>query len=221
MVDLQTYSSLSDREVVQRIKEGKDTENQKYLKQVLYTRYEKFVHKHWHKLYKQLNASMYLSQLKDEFYSDSYLTFSNALDAVKTEKILNDKWRFLGYYGFYLSNQRKNYAKKVLRKYKSEVSLEVPDENGENTVYLSDLTEDGKAPSAEDTVIEQDFKERFWKALQECKEKDWDKTCNTLFDLKSQGLAVKKICEKLDISSWKYSKLLEGMRQQLSNRLGG
>lgn len=221
MINSEAFVKMSDREVVQKIKETKDTESLKTLKKVLYNRYEKFVHKHWHKLYRQMNASVYLSQIKDDFYSDSYLAFSNALDAIKTEKILNDKWKFLGYYGFYLSNQRKSYAKKVLKKYHTETSLEIPNEDGESTIYLSDLSDEGRSPSAEDTFLEQDFKKRFWAAIQECKTIEWDETRCNLFDLRAKGLPVKKICEELKISPWKYNKLLEEMRTQLESKLGG
>ena len=221
MVNSEAFMKMSDREVVQKIKETSDVENLKALKSVLYRRYEKFVHKHWHKLYSQMNASTYLSQIKDDFYNDSYLAFSNALDAIKTEKILNDKWKFLGYYGFYLSNQRKAYAKKVLKKYRTETALEVPGGEGETTIYLSDLSEGGVSPSAEDAFIEQDFKQRFWKAIQECKAKEWDETQRNLFDLRAKGLPVKRICGELKISPWKYNKLLEGMRVQLESKPGG
>lgn len=210
----QTTEEMSDRILVETIKTVTDENLKKELKDALYHRYEKFVHKHWHTLTKQLNAPIYLTSLKDDFYNESYVTFANALNAVNPEKIENDKWKFLGYYGFYLSNQRKSFAKKVIKKHKTEVSMEITT-GDEETVNLADLSEAGKAPSTEEEFFKQDYKNRFWKALTFCRESLWDPVSKAIFDMRAEEKPIRQICASLDISSWRYNKLLTVMKNQL------
>lgn len=208
-------AEMSDRVIVETIKNATiDEQEKRELKKELYHRYERFVHKHWHALTKQLNSSIYLTSLKKDFYNDSYITFANALEAVRPEKIENDKWKFLGYYGFYLSNQRNSYAKKIIQKHRTEVSTEVPIENGDS-INLLDLSSKGTVESAEDSYFEKDYKERFWKALYFCRTQLWDKVSKELFDMRAEEKPIRVVCDSLNISSWKYGKLLTQMKTQL------
>ena len=207
-------TEMSDRVLVETIKTVTDEKLKKELKEALYHRYEKFVHKHWHTLTKQLNASVYLTTLKDDFYNDSYITFANALEAVNPGKIENDKWKFLGYYGFYLSNQRKLYAKKVIQKHRTEVSMEIST-GDEETVNLADLSTAGKVPSTEEEFFKEDYRSRFWKALTFCRGTLWDPISRAIFDLRAEEKPIRQVCSSLNISSWRYNKLLTTMKAQL------
>jgi hypothetical protein len=112
-----TITQMSDRALVSYIKEsGVEEPNRNQAEYILYKRYENFLHKHWHSLSKQLYSSGgTLQGLRDDFYSETYFVFKRALKAVDLQKVRDDNWKFLGYFGFYLSNYRNKYAEKVLK----------------------------------------------------------------------------------------------------------
>jgi len=210
-------STMSDRDLVISIKAETNGENRKKKMYELFTRYSKFVHKHWHWLTQSLGTTENVQITKEDFYGDSYLTMVKALDAVDVSKIKNDKWKFLGYYGFYLSNQRNSYAKKIIKKHAKEGPLDIV--VGKQTIIASDFSYNGTALSAEEVVVEQDYKHRFWSALKVCKTSLWSETENGIFDLRLKKMTVKDICTKLNISSWTYSKKLAVMKSQLDSIL--
>ena len=111
-----SFVSLNDRNLVHRIKTTQDETIARELKMVLFSRYERLVHKHWHALARRMNASSSVIGLKEDFYSDSYITFNKALSAVALNKIENDNWKFLGYFGYYLSATKNAYAKRIVKK---------------------------------------------------------------------------------------------------------
>lgn len=85
----------------------------------LYMKYMPFVEKHWEKMKK--SYSFLSSEDKKDFFSDSYIAFMEAVKYVKLEKIYDEKWKFLGVYGYYLSNLRRTWRRNL----KSRL-LEVP-----------------------------------------------------------------------------------------------
>lgn len=215
-----SFEKMSDRQLVETIKASTDPKQIAAMRYALYARYEKFVHKHWHKLSSQLNASRATMEVKDDFYNESFVTFTTALDAVSVTKIRDNNWKFLGYYGFYLSNQRKSFARKVIQKHRHETSLEAPNpESPNSTIYLSDMVDVGRVPSAEEIILEQEGKAQFWKAVKICREKLWDTTSNAIFDARLKKTPIKTICTTLGISPWKYNKVLTQMRQDLDKQL--
>ena len=210
------YAALNDRELVTKIKSTSCKSAERDMRLVLYRRYDRFVHKHWHALSKDLNMSAAVQEVKDDFYNESYLVFDKALRAVSIAKIRNDEWKFLGYYGFYLTTLKNNYAKGVINKYNAETSLEVPGSNtSSRPVILSDLSEQGTVQSTEEEVIEKDHQTRFWKAVKSLKKELWDDQKIAIWDLRAKGESIKSVCDELNITTWIYNKLLKEMKEEL------
>jgi hypothetical protein len=219
---ISAYATLSDRQIVTAIKSAPGTTYAADLTYALYCRYNNFVHKHWHALSRALNASHLVQDVKDDFYSESYVSFTKALNAIDITKIQNNNWKFLGYFGFYLSNQRKTFAKHIIQKYHVETPLEVPEASGtggDKTVLLSDIVDAGTVSSAEDTFIEDDSRRRFWSGLSYCKEEVWGDIEKYIFEMREKGESIRTICGKLDMSPWKYNKILDSMKQQLERAI--
>ncbi len=105
---------MKDRELVQLAKTS-----DKY-KGELYFRYENLCYKHLHILERQVG---YSEELKDDFMGDTYEVFLKALKGVKITEIKNDKWLFLGWYGFFLKNLRIKYVKEIFKQRENETSL--------------------------------------------------------------------------------------------------
>ncbi len=212
---LSTYAQMSDRQLVISIKKSLSQSHTQQLEHILYTRYKNFVHKHWHALTRQLNSSALVQDVKEDFYSESYVSFSRALAAIDITKIRDENWKFLGYLGFYLSNQRNTFAKKIIKKYQEETPIEVLEPTKDHSVYLSDVAEKGIVLSAEDEFLQNDQRRRFWLGLNYCKDRLWGGVENQIFNLREQGKSIKAICDTLDISPWKFNKLLNKMKNQL------
>jgi hypothetical protein len=208
------YVSMSDAELVEGIKTSQDEDQVKDMTHVLYMRYMNFIHKHWHALSRQLNASYLVQDIKEDFYSESYVSFSKALAAINLEKIQNNKWKFLGYFGFYLSNQRNTFAKRIIRKYQEETPIEIPEASGERTIYLSDISEKGAVASAEDTFMKEEQRRGFWAGLTYCRDELWSDVERRIFDMREKGQSIKAICAELEMSPWKCNKILSRMKQQ-------
>ena len=58
-----------------------------------------------------------------KYMGDTYEVFLKALAGVKIEEIKNDKWLFLGWYGFFLKNLRIKYVKEIFKQRENETSL--------------------------------------------------------------------------------------------------
>ena len=116
---------MKDRELVTLAK------NSDKYKHELFTRYEKLGYKHLHILERMAG---YSEELKEDFIADTYEVFLKALTGVKLESIKNDKWLFLGWYGFFLKNLRIKYVKDIFKQRRNETSLTKP--GGEGDEYL-------------------------------------------------------------------------------------
>lgn len=208
------YVAMSDKDLVTMIKTSDGEDLIREVTHVLYVRYMNFIHKHWHALSRQLNTSYLVQDIKEDFYSESYVSFSKALAAVDITKIKNSSWKFLGYFGFYLSNQRNTFAKRIIKKYRAETPIEVPESSGERTIYLSDISEKGAVSSAEDTFMQENQRQRFWDGLSYCKDEIWTDTEKRIFEMREKGDSIKSICTELGMSPWKCNKILTRMKQQ-------
>lgn len=217
--EIQVLEKMSDRNLVTTIKTTINREEEKEARYVLYRRYERFVHKHWHSLSSRMNRSAAVMELKNDFYAESYIVFEKALNATKLSKIRDDKWKFLGYYGFYLSTLKNNFAKGVVNKYHNETSIEIPVNATDRNVVLSDLSEAGVVPSAEDEVLQKDEQRRFWKALAQCQSTIWDETKRVIWDRRAAGTSIKETCSELGISTWRFNKILTEMKTQLDSAI--
>jgi hypothetical protein len=213
-----SFNAMTDMDLVIGIKTSQDKDQVKDMVHVLYTRYMNFIHKHWHALSRQLNTSHLVQDIKEDFYSESYVSFSKALAAVDLSKIQNDKWKFLGYFGFYLSNQRNTFAKRIIKKYQAETPIEVaPNVDGDHTIYLSDISKKGSVSSAEETFMKEHQREQFWAGLNRCKDELWSEVEKTIFDMREKGKSIKAICSELGMSPWKCNKILNRMKEQLTS----
>lgn len=120
---------MKDRELVTLAKK-----NNRY-KGELYFRYEKLCYKHLHILERQLNHKL---SIKDDFMGDTYEVFLKALESVKITEIKNDKWLFLGWYGFYLKNLRIKYMNDIIKQSKHETSL-VKESKNDKEYLITDV----------------------------------------------------------------------------------
>lgn len=216
MVRGTSFSTMSDMDLVTGIKTNQDEAQVKDMVHVLYTRYMNFIHKHWHALSHQLNTSYLVQDIKEDFYSESYVSFSKALAAIDITKIKNSNWKFLGYFGYYLSNQRNTFAKKIIKKYKAETPIEIPEAEGERTIYLSDISEKGSVSSAEETFMQEHQRQQFWARLSYCKDELWSDVEKSIFEMREKGKSIKAICSELGMSPWKCNKILGRMKDQLT-----
>lgn len=216
MISTQAHSQLNDRELVTLIHKTEDKVLKQEAEYSLYRRYDKFVHKHWHGLRKQLHLTPVLAEnVKDDFYGESFEIFRKALTALKLEKIENDKWKFLGYYGFYLRNFRNKVAKEVIRKNIKERRNDIEREEG--VFYLSDLSDQGTSPSVEDNYLVKDEQTRILQGIAQCRTSLWSDQKNKIFELRAQNKSIQDISTQLKISAWKCSKLLKEMKVQLND----
>jgi len=109
------YSKVIDRQLVILAKEGNAEATHE-----LFFRYRNFIYNHWSKLRKNLekiNNKSYnnnLMTVKSDFENDAYLVFIDALNYTNIDEIKNDKWKFIGPYGWYMSNLRRTYRRKAL-----------------------------------------------------------------------------------------------------------
>lgn len=211
-----TYQAMNDRQLITAIKTTSNSDKVREMRHVLYARYERFVHKHWQSLARRMNHSAAVLSVKNDFYAESYIVFEKALNAVKLSKIKDDKWKFLGYYGFYLSTLKNRFANGVVEKYNNETTLEVPsDVTGGKSVILSDLAESGQVESAEEEIIRKDHQRRFWSALAHCQATLWSKDKNVIWERRANGVSIKDTCSELGISTWKFNKILTEMKSEL------
>lgn len=90
-----------DYDLVVQAKSGKrSAENE------LFKRYLPFVYKHYAKFRRTIKFNTDPLE-KEEFVSEAYIEFREALNYVNLTKIYDkDNWKFLGVYGFYLSSLR-------------------------------------------------------------------------------------------------------------------
>jgi hypothetical protein len=167
-----------------------------------------------------MNTSSSVISLKEDFYSESFLTFDKALSAIKLSKIRDDNWKFLGYYGYYLNSTKNTFARNIIKKYRHETALEVPASDADQkTILLSDLSQHGVSQSAEDEIVLHDETSRIQKAIKKCNTKLWTSEQKQIFALRAGGESVKSICTLIGISSWKYKKLLDEMKVVLDQEI--
>lgn len=112
---------MTDRELVERAKESE------YYRRKLFFKYERLAYKHLHILERQAGHS---ADMADDFLGDTYEVFLKALAGVKTSD-KDDKWLFLGWYGFFLKNLRIKYVKDIFKQRVNETSLSKSGDDGQ------------------------------------------------------------------------------------------
>jgi hypothetical protein len=205
----------SDRELLFLIKENPDN---MILKHELYARYIRLVSSHWGILTKQLTTTTRreLQDKRGSFYNDSYVEFSRALDAIDLNKIRDNNWKFLGYFGYYLKNLRISYIQKTIKKNKVERPIEMhyinpSQKNLEVTNFLPDYL-GITTPSVEDEYIKKESQERIRKALKICFKNRWTKNQINLFLMKKDHKTIDEIHKKMGLTYYMQEKNLKQMR---------
>lgn len=115
-----TYEKMNDRDLVIFIKSNHNntTSRKEYDRAitVLWNRYQNQIHNNWHILSKTLHNSDYVMNAKEDFYEEAQEVFMTALSKVDPIKInADEKWKFVGYFDFYLRNLRTKFHKDLSR----------------------------------------------------------------------------------------------------------
>ena len=109
---------MNDRDLVVYIKSNRGThrEHDQALT-VLWKRYQNQIHNNWHLLCRTLQGSDLIMSMKDDFYEEAQEVFMTALSKVDPMKInANEKWKFVGYFDFYLRNLRTKFHKDLMKR---------------------------------------------------------------------------------------------------------
>ena len=209
---------MSDYELVAQIK-ASEGETQKNLLGILWLRYENQVHKQWAVLRRQMNNSSLILEYHDDFYSEAYIAFCKAVNAVDLEKVRDDKWRFVGYFFFYLQNLRTDTITLMLHRAKREISLYVETDEGEVSRVDLEPLEDGRAygnPEA-DLMAKADTA-RVQEAVNHCMS-IWDDRKKEIYRLRQEGYAKGVAAEKLGVHPATITYHLQMMQKDLEKEL--
>jgi len=202
---------LSDKELLVIIKTDK-TKADKALYE-LWTRYQNLVHKNWSILRKQLNNSAAIIENRDDFYSESYIAFRKAVDAINLSKIYDDKWKFVGYFRFYLKNLRTEMISNVLKKYQVETSLYAKKDGDEFVV--TDLYEDLNQSYNPEKDLENKL---LMESINKCMQL-WDSKKKQIFEWRMQGIPKSVIAARLHVHPAAVSYHLKEMKTTICKEL--
>lgn len=109
---------MNDRDLVIYIKSDKGTrrEHDQALT-ALWKRYQNQIHNNWHYLARTLHSSDLIMSVKEDFYEEAQEVFMTVLSKVDPVKInADEKWKFVGYFDFYLRNLRTKFHKDLMRR---------------------------------------------------------------------------------------------------------
>ena len=222
-----TFEKMNDRDLVIYIKSNKGTcyEHDRALT-ALWKRYQNQIHNNWHLLARTLHSSDLISNLKDDFYEEAQEVFMAALSKVDPVKInANEKWKFVGYFDFYLRNLRTKFHKDLMKRsnIKSIDSMQKIDEECNLEIDLdveNAYREQGGYMDEPDYVVERlEGEENCERAVKTCLEK-WTPIQREIY----QRLLKKE--KKQDISrelNWTIPKLYlecNKMKRDLKSCLG-
>lgn len=206
------YSKIIDRQLVISAKEGDAKASE-----ALFFRYRHFIYNHWAKLRKNLekiNNKSYnnnLMAIKSDFENDAYLAFIDALNYVNLEEIKNDKWKFLGPFGWYLSNLRRTYRRKALssaREMSSNVTIGDTESNILDTAKFASM-------SAEDVFLHNEDEKKISYFMNNL---DHFLTPEEfeLSKLKRAGKPIVEIKSKMNLTTSSYYKLTKSIEMKVS-----
>lgn len=209
----------SDYELVAQIK-ATEGESQKIPLGVLWLRYENQVHKQWAILRRQMNNSSLVLELRDDFYSEAYIAFHKAVTAVDLSKVKDEKWRFVGYFHFYLQNLRNDMIGKLLKQFKQETSLYVETSEGEvSREELMPVTiPEQMQNNPETAMLESASKANVVAAVTRCMQ-TWDERRRAIFKLRQQGLAKGEVATRLGVHPATITYHLQVMQKDLEKEL--
>lgn len=127
---------MLDRELIEGIKNGED-----HLIYVLHTRYRAMIEKHALAIARKLGHYGRIDEeIREDFRQDAFLEMIEAVNYCDFSRIenLNDDWKFVGVFWYYLMNLRKRY----IRKHRREACYNIEDYRNTITSRSYSLTED-------------------------------------------------------------------------------
>lgn len=216
---------MTDRDILLELRNSESSaERKQQLTEQLWSQYEMLVHKNWAILRRQLGSSPLILDQKEDYYSEAFVAFTKALEAINVEKIRDDNWKFLGYYRWYLKNVRTAFVSKTLRVYKNEVPLTVKTRGGQDSfLILTDIaskeaaiTMEGLDPLVQ--VVQRESEDRCISAVNACMAK-WDATRQRIFQLREEGVAKGAIAKALEVHPATVTYYLNSMRQDIEQAL--
>ena len=109
---------MNDRDLVIYIKSNKGTRHEHdQALTALWKRYQNQIHNNWHYLARTLHSSDLIMSVKEDFYEEAQEVFMTVLSKVDPVKInADEKWKFVGYFDFYLRNLRTKFHKDLMRR---------------------------------------------------------------------------------------------------------
>ena len=222
-----TFEKMNDRDLVVYIKSNKGTryEHDRALT-ALWKRYQNQIHNNWHLLARTLHSSDLISNLKDDFYEEAQEVFMVALSKVDPVKInANEKWKFVGYFDFYLRNLRTKFHKDLMKRsnIKSIDSMQKIDEECNLEIDLDVETayrDQGGYMDEPDYVVERlEGEENCERAIKECLEK-WTPTQRDIYQRLLKKEKKQDISRELGLSIPKLYLECNKMKHDLKSCLG-
>ena len=218
---------MNDRDLVIHIKSNKGTryEHDQALT-ALWKRYQNQIHNNWHLLSKTLQSSDLITSMKDDFYEEAQEVFMIALSKVDPIKInANEKWKFVGYFDFYLRNLRTKFHKELKRRtnIKSIDSMQKMSDDCNLEIDLDveeAYREQGGYMDEPDYIVEQLEGERNCEqALKQCLEK-WTPVQREIYKRLLEKEKKQDISKELDLSIPKLYVECNKMKRDLKKCLG-
>ena len=208
---------MTDREMVGRIQQG-----EYQLKQDLWERYIKLVHKNWHILKKQLQESSHIMNAEDDYYMEAYIAFEKTLQAVDLSAVYNDKWKFLGYFRLYLKNVRSSMINEIINTVQHEQAISITTEDGE--ISRTDLSEilvekSSWQDNPESIYIMNQGQELVDDAVDYCF-RYWDEKQKLIYKLRLDGVLKQDIAKQLGITPSTLTYHMNKMRDDLEDAMG-
>ncbi len=210
---------MTDRELVATIKQTGDRK----LTEQLWRKYDNLVHKNWAVLRRQLDNSAMIMRSKDDFYSECYIAFTKALEAIDMDKITNDKWLFLGYFRLYLKNVRSDFIRHILREHEMETSFYIESKEDGELIPRLDLvpsvnTAEGLRWDPVEIVATKAAQENCDKAVAACMS-SWDPARQKIYRLRKKGIAKSDIAKRMNVHPATITYYLKSMKKDLQARL--
>jgi len=211
-------SEMNDRQLMAAIKAS----HEQALQMELWKRYENLVHKNWAVLRKQMDNSALILNMKDDYYSESFIAFRKAVDAVNLDKIYDDNWKFLGYFRWYLKNVRSDIISNLTKTYKHEKSYYVESSAGEEVARVEMVPDVVSRENMKfDPVVLSEEKEaanRCERAIAHCMSR-WNPKRQQIFKWRQQGVSKSAIATKLGVHPATITYHMQAMQKDVESEL--
>lgn len=214
---------MNDRKLLEALKGNPSVAEKKELEEELWERYQNLVHKNWNILRKQMNNSSQIWAAQDDYYSDAYIAMKKCIKAIDLNKIENDKWKFVGYYRFYLKNVRSKIIKDISRLARTEKSMVLEtDSHGE--ISLADIAmahNDNFTvyDDPADLLVKKESQDHCDNAVDVCK-KSWNEVRNKIYRLREEGVNKRAIATELGVHPATITYYMRGMKKDIEEALG-